>query len=120
MGLGLCRGDQGWVRAEEEIPDCRAPGGKLGLPCPAAILTQKNGNILIGAPFRAPQPRRADYSPAAPLCRGAFFARLRQPQDHVAVALARAAKGAKPVDIPRIKPNEIIAVGRAILLNANA
>ena len=25
MGLGLCRGDQGWVRTEEEIPDCRAP-----------------------------------------------------------------------------------------------
>jgi hypothetical protein len=44
---------------------------------------------------------------------------LRPPQDHVAVALVATAEGAKPVDIPRIKPNEIVAIGRAILLNAN-
>jgi hypothetical protein len=41
----------------------------------------------------------------------------RQPEDDVAVALARAAHGAEPVDIPRIEPNEIVAV---LGLNANA
>ena len=42
-----------------------------------------------------------------------------QPQDDIAVALARAAHGAQAVDVLRIKPNEIVAVGRAILLDAH-
>ena len=45
--------------------------------------------------------------------KGVLRARLRQPQDHVAVALARAAHGAQPVDEPRLKPNVVVAVGSA-------
>jgi hypothetical protein len=45
---------------------------------------------------------------------------FRQPQDHVAVALARPAHGAHAVNESRLKPDEIVAIGRAILLNANA
>jgi hypothetical protein len=75
--------------------------------------------------FLAPQPGRAQDCPALepfPEAARGFFcplARLRQPQDHVGVALAWAAHGPQAVDISRIEPNEVIAVGRAILLNAN-
>ena len=46
--------------------------------------------------------------------------RLRQPHDDVAVALARAAHGAEPVDEAPLEPNVIVTVGRTLLLDAEA
>jgi hypothetical protein len=62
-------------------------------------------------------PRR---SKAPGVAAAALRARLRQSQDDIAIALAGAAHGAEPLDIPRIEPNEIVSVRRAILLDADA
>ena len=45
---------------------------------------------------------------------------LRQPQDDVGLALARAPPGAKPVDESQLEPNVVVTVGRALLLDADA
>jgi len=47
-----------------------------------------------------------------------FLARLRQPQDHVAVALARATHGPEAVDEFRFQPDLPIALGVGLAFEA--